>query len=420
MPKKYNAAKECQWRGKTFPSKKARAEYLGYHRSHIDKQLKEGIDIDTIERNKKGTIYQRVSRAQECQWRDKTFPSKKARADYLGYNVGSIREHEVNGVNIDVLERKKKKSDVLYKWRDKTFPTQKARGEYLGYHASTIQKKIDAGVDINTIERKDWCSKFNNVTPITWRGIEFESIKEFHREFDIASTKISAIVKKFGNVDHIIPRKTSGYYSEELDPTVGECFVKEAVEYFGVKAVAKAYRKWSSEIRLMRKHGTLWTLRVPRYKCHEKKVMYKTKEELFSEIIDPPRRPYVYMFHWTKTNMRYVGSRTGEYCEPAECGKTYFSSSRKVAEYIKKHGKPDKIYTIEYDTVTNALFAEGFMLMLISGAPKFKKHYMNQVLWIPNMKDPWLCRGTRNEFIVKCGDGALKRKRQLLELLLRD
>ena len=87
---------------------------------------------------------------------------------------------------------------------------------------------------------------------------------------------------------------------------------------------------------------------------------------------------------------------------------------------LEQHGKPDVTYTIEYSEVNQALFAEGFCLMLISASPRYIKHYLNKVLWIPNYKDPWLCRGTRNDFLVRSGDGELKRKRQLLELLLSE
>jgi hypothetical protein len=53
--------------------------------------------------------------------------------------------------------------------------------------------------------------------------------------------------------------------------------------------------------------------------------------------------PYTYFIKWTKTGMNYYGVRYAKDCHPDEFWKTYFTSSRYVAEYVAEHGDPDVI-----------------------------------------------------------------------------
>ena len=62
--------------------------------------------------------------------------------------------------------------------------------------------------------------------------------------------------------------------------------------------------------------------------------------------------PYTYLIRWSKTNIHYYGVRYAKNCHPLDFWKTYFTSSAKVAEYIKEHGNPDviqirKVFTSE-------------------------------------------------------------------------
>jgi hypothetical protein len=53
--------------------------------------------------------------------------------------------------------------------------------------------------------------------------------------------------------------------------------------------------------------------------------------------------PYTYLIVWSSTGMKYYGVRYAKDCNPADLWKTYFTSSRYVAEYRKTHGDPDII-----------------------------------------------------------------------------
>jgi hypothetical protein len=61
--------------------------------------------------------------------------------------------------------------------------------------------------------------------------------------------------------------------------------------------------------------------------------------------------PYTYLLGWSKLDKWYYGSRTAKKarclyetgCHPDELLKTYYTSSKKVAELIKQHGKPDVV-----------------------------------------------------------------------------
>lgn len=53
--------------------------------------------------------------------------------------------------------------------------------------------------------------------------------------------------------------------------------------------------------------------------------------------------PYTYIIRWSKTGMNYYGVRYAKDCHPSELFVTYFTSSKRVANYIKEHGLPDII-----------------------------------------------------------------------------
>ena len=53
--------------------------------------------------------------------------------------------------------------------------------------------------------------------------------------------------------------------------------------------------------------------------------------------------PYTYRIKWSSTGMNYYGVKTAKNCHPDGFWKTYFTSSKRVYDYIKTHGNPDII-----------------------------------------------------------------------------
>ena len=53
--------------------------------------------------------------------------------------------------------------------------------------------------------------------------------------------------------------------------------------------------------------------------------------------------PYTYLIGWSSHNIWYYGSRYARKCHPKDLWKTYFTSSKYVAETIKQLGHPDVI-----------------------------------------------------------------------------
>ena len=53
--------------------------------------------------------------------------------------------------------------------------------------------------------------------------------------------------------------------------------------------------------------------------------------------------PYTYLIGWSKQNKFYYGARYGKSCHPDDLWKTYFTSSKYVAEFRRKYGEPNII-----------------------------------------------------------------------------
>ena len=53
--------------------------------------------------------------------------------------------------------------------------------------------------------------------------------------------------------------------------------------------------------------------------------------------------PYTYLIGWTNQNKWYYGVRFAKNCNPKELWVSYFTSSKYVKEFVKKHGEPDII-----------------------------------------------------------------------------
>lgn len=52
---------------------------------------------------------------------------------------------------------------------------------------------------------------------------------------------------------------------------------------------------------------------------------------------------YTYLLGWSKLNTYYYGVRYAKNARPEDLGKTYFSSSKYVKQFIADHGNPDII-----------------------------------------------------------------------------
>lgn len=55
--------------------------------------------------------------------------------------------------------------------------------------------------------------------------------------------------------------------------------------------------------------------------------------------------PYTYLLKWSHTGAWYYGVRFAKNCHPSDLWNTYFTSSKRVKEYVKTHGSPDIIET---------------------------------------------------------------------------
>jgi len=53
--------------------------------------------------------------------------------------------------------------------------------------------------------------------------------------------------------------------------------------------------------------------------------------------------PYTYLIGWTEHNIWYYGSRYGKGANPSDLWVSYFTSSKKVKEFVKQYGDPDII-----------------------------------------------------------------------------
>lgn len=57
----------------------------------------------------------------------------------------------------------------------------------------------------------------------------------------------------------------------------------------------------------------------------------------------PIYQPYTYLIGWSNHNIWYYGLRFARGCQPDDLWKKYFTSSKLVKSYRKKHGEPDVI-----------------------------------------------------------------------------
>ena len=75
------------------------------------------------------------------------------------------------------------------------------------------------------------------------------------------------------------------------------------------------------------------------------------------------RTPYTYLIGWSEFKIYYYGVRFAKGCRPNEFWKSYFTSSKRVATYIKQHGDPDIIEIRRvFDDANKARFWETCVL----------------------------------------------------------
>ena len=219
---------------------------------------------------------------------------------------------------------------------------------------------------------------------VTWRGRVFANIYEFAKAFDQSVKIAKAHYTKYnGCLDNLWPNRNSTFY----DPTIqtdGHSFIAKAVKKYGIKATARAFNLSPKSVRMRRNRGTLWQLAYPsRYddpKHNGRSSTSRvgiTEEQLTALLANPPRRPYIYVLHWTKTGKKYIGSQTKQHCKPEDLFNKHFPRAKSVVEHIDKHGLPDVKFVREYPTPKQALTAHQWCLSLIGYSSNLFSQYLN-------------------------------------------
>lgn len=88
------------------------------------------------------------------------------------------------------------------------------------------------------------------------------------------------------------------------------------------------------------------------------------------------RIPYTYLIGWSNSNMFYYGVRYARGCSPNDLWDTYFTSSKHVKAFRKKHGEPDIIQIRKtFDCKEKAILWEGKVLQKLDVASR--KDFLN-------------------------------------------
>lgn len=336
------------WRGITFLSQKECASILDVDRHHLAYVYKQKGTVDHIKPGRSSVHYiprhrrrkvsrpkQRVDRIKTV-YRGRTFNSRLECAEYLGYDYSYL---------IYVLKRK---------------------GSIDHFERKTIGKQPQAP----------------HVCSVSWNGIEFISQEDCARQLELSIGVVGDTLRTFGNIDHLVPGYNSAYYSKSIDPREKKCFIKQAIKKHGVENVAKAYGVSHQRMCKALHNNKLFLWRISKWNDKQFDIKYKSKKELIQTLKNPPRRPYIYVIEWSKYNKRYIGSRVVEYCNPAELGNTFFGDTLTVRRFVRKFGKPDKSYYIEYHNIDDTLRAERFCLMLLAQSSKYRTDYINKGSWL--------------------------------------
>lgn len=86
--------------------------------------------------------------------------------------------------------------------------------------------------------------------------------------------------------------------------------------------------------------------------------------------------PYTYLIGWSNLKMYYFGVRYAKYCYPGDLWISYFTSSKYVKEFTKKHGNPNIIKIIKtFKTKHEAIDSE--YKFLIKNNADVNKYFLN-------------------------------------------
>lgn len=134
--------------------------------------------------------------------------------------------------------------------------------------------------------------------------------------------------------------------------------------------------------------------------------------------------PYTYLIGWTSTDKYYYGVRFAKNCNPSELFIKYFTSSKHVKDYIKKHGKPDIIQIRKtFKEVKDAIQWENKVLrrMNLKENTKFLNATNNEAIpyvkfdraknfenWLKLPYEQRLSEEVRKRKAEKCRENALK------------
>lgn len=70
------------------------------------------------------------------------------------------------------------------------------------------------------------------------------------------------------------------------------------------------------------------------------------------------RTPYLYAIGWTQHDRWYLGIRYGKGCNPSDLWRSYFTSSKAVAEFRTAYGEPDHVEVLFTGTMQAVYRAE--------------------------------------------------------------
>lgn len=82
-----------------------------------------------------------------------------------------------------------------------------------------------------------------------------------------------------------------------------------------------------------------------------------------NRLTEKEMKGFTYILWWPNTGKRYYGVRYARNCRTADIGTKYFSSSRRVKEYWKIHGKPIIIIDMMFSNIHDAREYENWMLI---------------------------------------------------------
>jgi hypothetical protein len=87
--------------------------------------------------------------------------------------------------------------------------------------------------------------------------------------------------------------------------------------------------------------------------------------------VNPNHTPYTYFLRWSSTGAWYYGVRFAKACHPNDLWTSYFTSSKRVRQYVQEHGNPDIILIRRvFDSVKKARTWEHVVLKRLNAVKR--------------------------------------------------